>query len=396
MLSNFRNVLSNVSNAFSPNSNPPRSTPLSSPNNSHVLSNHSVENDHQTNPPILHHNRHLNHRSFEHGGETSQPQPENISSVPNHPSSTENVFRDAFPSNVPSPPVNTSDTTERVNTPPIEGFSSDYCHPHLFQENIRPTRVVPNAKGISHSQTSLVVGVLASQLERPPNPASAIVTRSARNSVDQYKDQETVMGKINYLNSIVLKLKNIQNQSCFTKDAPPLIDELNDQTSQLSQYLLMAHTHGLYQKDLLYFAEMASHFRTLLSEMAEPKERSRSFSDSQVLSPAKSKSPPTYTEPPSTLPPSTVDEEEQCHGFRADEVVIERLFEKFSSLEAEIENRFDIISSEASSMKTDFGSLRRELGNLQRSVSQYQTEVHSMKESYRTNLSALQNRMQTL
>ena len=204
MFSNFKNVLSNVSNAFSPNSNPPRSTPLSSPNNSQVLNNHSVENDHQTNSSNPHHNQHLNHRSFEHGGQTSQPQPENISSVPNYPSSTENVFCDALPSNVPSPPVNTSDTTERVNTPPIEGFSSDYCHPHLSQENIRPARVVPNAKGISNSQTSLVVGALASQLERPPNPASAIVTRSARSSVDQYKDQETVMGKINHLKSMTV------------------------------------------------------------------------------------------------------------------------------------------------------------------------------------------------
>ena len=158
----------------------------------------------------------------------------------------------------------------------------------------------------------------------------------------------------------------------------------------------MAHTHGLYQKDLLYFAEMASKFRTLLSEMAEPKEQSRSFSDSQVQSPAKSKSPPTNTEPPSTWPPSTVDEEEQCHGFQTDEVVVERLFERLSSLEAEIENRFNIVSSEDSSMETDIGSLRRELSNLQHLVSQYQTEMHSVKDSYRTNLNALQNRMQTL
>ena len=291
MFSNFKNVLSNVSNAFSPNSNPPRSTPLSSPNNSQVLNNHSIENDQQTNPSILHHNRHLNHRSFERGGQTSQPQPENTSSMPDHRSSTENVFHDAIPNSAPPPPVNTSDTTERVNSLPMEGFSSDSRHPPLSQENIRPARVVPHAKGISNPQTPLVVGTLASQPKRPPNPASAITTRSARNSVDQYKDQETVMGKINHLKSIVLKLEHIQNQSCFAKDAPPLIENLNDQTSQLSQYLLMAHTHGLYQKDLLYFAEMAASFRNLLSEMVEPKERSRSFSDSQVLSPAKSKPP---------------------------------------------------------------------------------------------------------
>ena len=396
MFSNFKNVLSNVSNAFSPNSNPPRSTPLSSPNNSQVLNNHSIENDQQTNPSILYHNRHLNHRSFEHGGHTSQPQPKNTPSNPDHRSSTENVFHDAIPNSAPPPPVNISDTTERINTLPMEGFSSDSCHPPLSQENIRPARVAPNAKGISNPQTPLVVGTLASQPKRPPNPASAIITRSARNSVDQYKDQETVMGKINHLKSIVLELEHIQNQSCFVKDGPPLIEKLSEQTSQLSQYLLMAHTHGLYQKDLLYFAEMASNFRTLLSEMGEPKERSRSFSDSQVLSPAKSKSPLTNPEPPSTLPPSTYDEEEQCHGFRTDEVVVERLFERFSSLEAEIENRFDIISSESNIIKTDFSSLRRELGNLQRLVSQYQTEVHSVKDSYRTNLSALQNRMQTL
>ena len=395
MFSNFKNVLSNVSNTFSPNSNPPRSTPLSSPNNSQVLNNHSVESDHQTGPSLPHLNQHLNLHAPEHGRLINQSQPESTpsgiptnsnralndqlrqTSVPGHRSSTENVFHDVCPNTISSPPLDSSDTMERIDTPPTEGFSSDSCHPHFSQETTRPARVVPNPKKIS-------------------NPAFAIITRSARNSVDQYKDQETVMGKINHLKSIVLKLEHIQSQSCFAKDAPPLIDELNDQTSQLSQYLLMAHTHGLYQKDLLYFAEMAASFRNLLSEMVEPKERSRSFSDSQVLSPAKSKPPQANIEPSSTLLPSTEDEEEQCHGFRADEVVVERLFEKFSTLEAEIENRFDIISSEASNMKTDFGSLRRELGKLQRLVSQYQTEVHSVKDSYRTNLNTLQNRMQTL